>query len=465
MDKPDTPSPDKPARAAASPVSPPSDASPTAASAPSDAPQHAGAPTAAPQHASPTAAPAPSAAPQHVSPTAAPAQPSPRPSLRQGALALCLLGIVACLLYLYAIPQQDSDAPETQPTITLPEGGVRSDAFSLRLLQAAARQSSGNAVVSPAMVTEMILALREIDGRPIDESCRHFGLSATQISPSTLPLYAMQLFADEQQELTAEHRDIVSVPLARQYRSCLSLINRLSAADPGKNSLVLIDSDLSPQMQILAVADLSWEPRWLTPISKDLRQNLPFYGRGAQPEVPTMCTTARYRCAEAADGSWTAVTLFLRRDEKEGDSLGYTIVMPKGNVRDFVGHMTLEQLNAIRAALLEAPERPVCLQIPVLHISSGGVQDMLPLLRSMNIDPMPRSRAGENEGQAMRGALYLRFNLRLAESTDEEIENTGGASRAGNDGPTLTFSRPFVWWISDAASDAPFLFAGITEAP
>ena len=92
-------------------------------------------------------------------------------------------------------------------------------------------------------------------------------------------------------------------------------------------------------------------------------------------------------------------------------------------------------------------------------------QDMLPLLRSMNIDPMPRSRAGENEGQAMRGALYLRFNLRLAESTDEEIENTGGASRAGNDGPTLTFSRPFVWWISDAASDAPFLFAGITEAP
>lgn len=432
MDKPDTPSPDKPARAAAPPVSPPSDASPTAAPAPSGA---------------------------------AAAQPSPRPSLWQGALAIALLGIAACLLYLYAIPQQDSDTPETQPTITLPEGGVKSDAFSLRLLQAAARLSSGNTVVSPAMVTEMILALREIDGQAIDESCRQFGLSATQVSPSTLPLYSMQLFADEQQKLTEEHRDIVSVPLARRYRSCLGLINRLSAAVPGKDSLVLIDSDLTPQMQILAVTDLSWEPRWLTPISKARRQNLPFYGRGAQPEVPTMCTTARYRCAEAADGSWTAATLFLRRDEKEGDSLGYTIVMPKGNVRDFVGSMTPEQLNAIRAALLEAPERPVCLQIPVLHISSGGVQDMLPLLRSMDIDPMPRSRAGENEGQAMRGALYLRFNLRLAESTDEEIENTGGASRAGNDGPTLTFSRPFVWWISDAASDAPFLFAGITEAP
>lgn len=433
MDKPDTTPPDKPVRAATPPVSPPSDA------------------------------PLPSNAPQQAGATDATAPLGPGLTLWQGALALTLLGIVACLLYLYAIPQQDSATRETQPTITLPEGGVKSDAFSLRLLQAAARHSSGNAVVSPAMVTEMILALREIDGQAIDESCRQFGLSATQISPSTLPLYAMQFFADEQQGLTEEHRDVVSVPLARQYRSCLSLINRLSAADPGKDSLVLIDSDLSEQMQILAVTDLSWEPRWLTPISKARRQDLPFYGRGAQPEVPTMCTSARYRCAEAADGSWTAATLFLRRDAKEGDSLGYTIVMPKGNVRDFVGNMTTEQLNTIRAALLEAPEHPVCLQIPVLHISSGGAQDMLPLLRSMNIDPMPRSRAGENEGQAMRGALYLRFNLRLAESTHEEIGNADGT--AGNEAPTLTFSRPFVWWISDAASDAPFIFAGITEAP
>lgn len=433
---------------------------------------------------------APAAAPTETTettPTAAPAAPTSAPNSASGApqgnpqpapaasaetkqegrslplWRMALVGVMAGLLAAGALMLIRTEQPadlsgETQETLTMPEGELRTDAFSLRLLQLAAEEEGeGNVTVAPAAVTELILALQALDGHDAEESATRLHLSPTPLALATLPTLNLQLFADAAQGFDPVETLVMSLPLSSDTQRCLSLINRVSAADATADSLVLTDAQLGPDTQMLAVADMRWTPAWLHPVSEV--EMLPFRSEGGRPKVPMMKSAARYRMAEAEDGSWRAVALFMRR-EAELDSTCFVAVEPKGTLPNFVKGMTPEKLSGIREALLKAPERTVNLQLPELHLSSGGARDMLPLLRRMNIDPMPLSRSGENKDQAMRGALYVRFLL--------DIQKSGEAAGAPSEqagAPQFALDSPFLWWIGDATSDAPFLFMGTVAAP
>lgn len=375
---------------------------------------------------------------------------------------MALVGVMAGLLAAGALMLIRTEQPvdlsgETQETLTMPEGELRTDAFSLRLLQLATEEEGGgNVAVAPTAVTELILALQALDGHEAEESAARLHLSRTQLAVATLPAFNLQLFADAAQGFDPVETLVMSLPLSSDTQRCLGLINRVSAAD-ATAALVLTDAQLSPDMQMLAVADMRWTPAWLHPVSEV--EMLPFRSEGGRPKVPMMKSAASYRIAEAEDGSWRAVALFMRRDA-ELDSTCFVAVEPKGTLPNFVKGMTPEKLSSIREALLKAPEQTVNLQLPELHLSSGGARDMLPLLRRMDIDPMPLSRSGENKGQAMRGALYVRFLLDIQKSAE-----TAGAPSEQAGAPLFSLDSPFLWWIGDATSDAPFLFMGTVAAP
>ena len=376
---------------------------------------------------------------------------------------MALMGVMAGLLAAGALMLIRTEQPvdlsgETQETLTMPEGELRTDAFSLRLLQqAAAEETEGNVTVTPAAVTELILAMQALDGHDAEESAERLPLSPTPLAVATLPALNLQLFADADQGFDPVETLVMSLPLKSDTQRCLSLINRVSAADAATDSLVLTDSQLSPDAQMLAVADMQWAPTWLHPISE--LETLPFRSEGGRPKVPMMKSAASYRMAEAEDGSWRAVALFMRR-ETEHDSTCFVAVEPRGTLMNFVRGMTPEKLSTIREALLKAPEQWVNLQLPELHLSSGGARDMLPLLHRMGITPMPLSRSGENKDQAMRGALYVRFRLDIQRSA---ATDTAPSEQAG--APQFALDSPFLWWIGDATSDAPFLFMGTVAAP
>ena len=216
---------------------------------------------------------------------------------------MALLGVMAGLLAAGALMLILTERPadlsgETRATITMPEGAIKTDAFSLRLLQqAAAEETEGNVTVTPAAVTELILAMQALDGHDAEESAERLHLSPTPLAVATLPALNLQLFADADQGFDPVETLVMSLPLKSDTQRCLSLINRVSAADAATDSLVLTDSQLSPDAQMLAVADMQWAPTWLHPISE--LETLPFRSEGGRPKVPMMKSAASYRIAEA----------------------------------------------------------------------------------------------------------------------------------------------------------------------
>lgn len=386
-------------------------------------------------------------------------------SLWRVGIAALLLGLGASAAYVF-YEQSLAIQPELreqEAQVTMPaDGVVRTDAFSIRLLQAALRQGKGNVTVAPSAVTEAILNLQSVDNQGIEETCRRFGLEREEPSAATLPEHFIQVFADEAQGLGGEKRTVMPIPIRQDPVQASSFINKLMLPEGWKGDLMVEASDITPDQQFIAAVDQSFGAPWLRPIGRAHTEMLPFTTPLGMPDVPTMQVSGDFRVAHAPDGSWEAVALFFRRADASADSVCLVAVRPKlGTARRMAEKLTAEQVTQIRQSLAEATPRPYNIQLPVMRIRQRS-QDMLPLLRELGIHPLPLSRNGDNQGQPSRGALYLQFSITAAESSEEGTQN---ASAPVESYPTLKINTPYLWWIGSLTSPAPMLYLGVREQP
>lgn len=394
----------------------------------------------------------------------------PSPSLWRVGLAAAFLGLMLSSVYYYwtsqsANQRQELHTPEqTEAELALPEGGIRTDAFSLKLLHAALEEQTGNVTVAPSALTEAILSLQAVDGNSIDETCQKFGLQDKEPSAATLPNHFLQIFVDESQALGAENRSLMTIPIKRDPVLASAFINRLALPQQHQADLMLKASDVCPEDQFITAIDQKFAPSWLHPIGPQHMAMLPFTTAFGMPESPTMQVADLYRVVQAPDDTWEAVALFFKKETgtQNDDWVSLVIVHPKvGTARRLAEKLTVEQISDIRKALVETPARPYNLQIPPLQVRAT-CSNALPLLLKMGLNPLPLSREGNNKGTQARGSIYLQYSISIGASPEDESKS---ATAAVEGYPLLPINSSYLWWIGSLTSPAPFLYMGVVEHP
>ncbi len=405
-------------------------------------------------------------------------------------ILLFLLALVLSMAYQYILRHPTENAPlpgETTPTLTLPEGNITSDTFSLKLLQAALRADRGNILLAPRPLASTLSALR-----PLSTGKTAAALDALDL-PRDTPPNAPSPSSPEPETVSALFGDItlddseatrqdsfIRIPFTTHPAESINLVNNILAEQTdGRISYVVTGDDINTNTRLLSITGANFTGEWLLPFPPQATKPADFFNaNGGMPRIRMMTCRGTLRLARAEDGTWHAVALFLRRNTTRADSTCFVAILPRGDsARDFARHLTPEQLTAIRSALAHATPIEATIDLPRLPLRPP-VQNLRPLLRQLGLGALFTPEANllirEGEKPVSLSAALQQCSVLLTENDTTEAPTAAPLPPASEHrdtpsethpttGETLTFNRPFLWFIGDLTSPAPPWYLGIIE--
>lgn len=389
-------------------------------------------------------------------------------------LSLCLAGIVIGLsgglllpVVQDALTAKPADELLPQPTIELPEQGVQTDAFSLRLFHAALQQQKDDGTVTVAPFSAKILL------GSMAETFRFTGeaeqeIAATQqgiddrdsAAPVDIGIYFM---ADYDLPRKADAPQMQVLPFRSDYPTALSAFNG-NIADFFELSYVNIHPFVSRDTRLLAQVLTRYTPPWLRSFHEvDTKKDAFDNGDGAMPQISMMRCFAPFRVAESADGKWKAIALFFAPQQGKGQTpVAFIGILPQGDAREFAEHLTPQLLSEIRTALVKAPYAPYRVELPRLTVAPTP-RDLTPVLQAVGMQaPFDARKAPfttlTQEKIAMNSAVQC-MHLELKEASGRTAKDP----LLETDTAVFRFDRPFLWVISDLTSATAPYFIGLVE--
>lgn len=344
---------------------------------------------------------------------------------------------------------------EKEPVITLPEGELKTDAFSLRLLQTALQTPEyPSPLVCPAAMTEALRTLSEMSRGATQEQIAALSLGK---SDSESQMSAVMVGMDESLPQAESAQPLLLLPFRSNYPEAVSTFNTLFGY-PAADS-----SNTSPETRLFMAARTELLCSFRHPFYAEDGKNGDFDNAdGSMPAVRLMRRCGSFRVAEAEDGSWKAVALLLKGRFVGNENAAFVAILPQGKARDFALQLTPEQLSGIRRALAAAEPKTLTVELPKLHFSVA-VNDAAPLVRALGI-PAPFDIRAADFSPLTTETVALNT---LAESvacvmTEEarkpdDIPVPTAASRV------FSLTRPFLWFMGDLTTDTPFEVFGIVE--
>lgn len=340
---------------------------------------------------------------------------------------------------------------EKEPVVTLPEGELVTDAFSVKLLQTALQTPEyPMSTVCPAAMTEALHTLDSMSKGATHEQIEALGLSPTAELPTSMVLAAME----ETLPRPEETQPILPLPFRHNYPEALSTFNTLfgcTAADSGNSS-----PDTRLFMALRTSFDCSFRQRFYQEDGK--------YGDfdnedGRMPSVFLMRRCGTFRIAEAEDGSWKAVALLL---EGGSDDAAFVAVLPQGKVRDFALHLTPEQLSTIRCALAEATPQEYTVEMPRLSMSIG-IRNIAPLWQALGLTAPFDIRTADFSPLTTDKLALNAVAENLTCSMQESGRRPSDIPAADSCPRLFSLTRPFLWFVGDLTTDIPFVALGAVE--
>lgn len=345
---------------------------------------------------------------------------------------------------------------EEEPTITLPEGELKTDAFSLHLLQTSMQTPPYNiSIVCPAAMTE---ALHELDS--MSKGATHQQIAALKLcppgkeSPTSTVLSAM----DDTMPHPADGRSIILLPFRNNYPEAISDFNTLIGYRAAESV------NTSKETRLFMAARTMLNCRFRQPFYRQDSVRRDFdNANGGMPSVSMLRRCGHFRLAEAEDGSWKAVAL-LMDDAFGGDaaSCAFVAVIPQGKLREFTLQLDAAQLSAIRRALAQAKPQECTVEMPKLNLSFH-VSDSAPFLQALGVSA-PFDENTADFSPLTTGKLTLSaMTQSLSFSIIEEPGRPSDIPAPGSCPKTFSLTRPFLWFIGDLTTDVPFVVMGIVE--
>ncbi len=357
-----------------------------------------------------------------------------------------------------------TEQQEPLPTPVIPEEGVKSADFSLKLFRAAlALQEQGNTCVAPYAMASLLAEMKACASGQTRELLETkekelgFGNTEGWQALAASPAQFCALFEDSAPEPPAEgiaERYPLRLPFTEDPARALTLLNGMEAAQTGHTAgLMLSGHELSSDTQLVAVLSQSLREQWLRPFHPAPATEQDFY-KADGGVVPTtmLVSNDAHLAATAPDGSWQAVALFLRREGRPGNPCCLIAILPGGgNARQFARELTAETLSDIRRALAEAHPRQLSIVLPQLQLNPA-TRNLQPLLLELGLGKI-----------FSQSASFGGTNLDLAVAR-YSLDLTGqDAAPAQAEGETIRFNQPFIWLIGDLSSATPPLYLGLEE--
>lgn len=345
---------------------------------------------------------------------------------------------------------------EKEPVITLPDGEIITDAFSVRLLQTALQTPEyPSFAVCPAAMTEALHAVEEMSKGETQEQ-----IHAQTLCPSGKESETSAILTAMEEHLPRpeETRPILPLPFRSRYPEAVSTFNTLFGS-PAADS-----ANTSPETRLFMAVRTELPLRFRQSFYEADGTNADFDNAdGGMPSVRMMRRCGSFRIAEAEDGSWKAVALlckgFYGGDE---NATAFVAILPQGSAREFALQLTPEQLSAVRRALAEAEPREYTVEIPKLNFSVG-LRDIAPLwkglgltapfdIRTADFSPLTTEKVALN---AVAESVTCRMT--------EEARKPEGLPAPASCPQVFSLTRPFLWFVGDLTTDAPFVMFSIVE--
>lgn len=356
---------------------------------------------------------------------------------------------------------QPAVTPAKQPPVAPPKQEICSDEFTLRLLQAAMETHEGNILLSPHTVAENLRNLQQVSKKATHAEIEALHIPAERQHAAEEAGAVSLLFSANNLNY---HSDVpadctVPVPMGGTAGETLMLLNSLLADATGNAGTHFITSEhLAADTQLISYSALHLAPIWQYPLQSFKKPNADFYNAdGRMPRIRTVQCSGQIRHAQAADGAWQAVALFMQLSPQSAKDECLLLILPGSNsARHFAQQWNLAQINTIRQALAEATPTPLCVELPRL-VFSPPAQDLSAILQVLGLKTLLTPQA-DLSGLASNTPLFLNTALQkchIAIDANTMQEPTGI--------PDIRFDKPFIWLIGSLSSPAPPYAIGIVE--
>lgn len=341
---------------------------------------------------------------------------------------------------------------EKEPDIPLSAGEIVSDAFSVKLLQAALQTPEYPvSYVCPAAITEVLRELQKMSKGAAAEQIKALNLSTQETN--TADTYHLAAMEDSLPWISG-NGTLLPLPFRSNYPEALSAFNSLfgfPAADSGNTS---------PDTRFFMATRTVLDARFRVPFYASNGKTGDFENAdGRMPAVRLMRRCGRFRHTEAEDGSWKAVALMLGNGNAD---TALVAVLPQGNIRDFALSLDAAKMSTIRQSLAESTPQELTVEMPKLHLSVG-IRDSAPLLQTLGVTAPFDIRTADfsaiTSEKVALNALAESFTCLLPEEADAPDNIPSPDSGA----PVFSLTRPFLWFAGDLTTAAPPAVLGIVE--
>lgn len=377
---------------------------------------------------------------------------------------LCVVCGLAAALLLPTLLRAAAPAAVRDPAaaLPLPEGGVQSDGFSLRLLQAELAEASGNVLTAPLATAALLHHLADLAAPGAGKD-----LALPEHLPNTNPLPKVfcGLFAEASLpfSMPPTQAGIMAVDFSGTASEAMHIMAQSVQESTGISPELSIgpDSVLGASPQLVAFLATAI-PGPATAFPVELVKEQPFdNANGLQPKVLTLRGSIPARLAHAEDESWLALALpLLPQEGAEGEPLFFCAILPRTPAREFAQQLTPQQLSDIRAALARTPQALTSISLPAVHTNpSPRAVTPLPPLPGLSALTAPGALRRLSPANIPLSSLLVCNSFSLAAPAPRQAT----ALPPAQDAPAASFSRPFIWFVGDLTSPAPPFLFGIIE--
>ena len=377
------------------------------------------------------------------------------------------LGLCAGLGAHYLLDKESGILVERPVSIKIPEGGVQTDKFGIRLFQAAMETAPGDScMVCPFLVSETLLTLKELANDSLRQDIEKLSIGDYLAEHAAAPNMSMALAADYGLFSSDEqnHEHILRLPFRSDLPMAMSLFNGALGLDGiGKHSVIIGSDFLTRDTKFIAGLYADYTPK-MQPhfLASDSIVSEFENANGSLPKVCMMRLRANVRYAKDTSGDWEAVAILLKPDlPVEGDPVAFMAILPTRRAAIMAAALTAEQLGTIRKALAEATPSDCCVELPQMRWSLP-THNLESLLRNMGLGRLfdiTENNWTFTERKLGLDAMAEKIGITLTHEQRINGQQTG----VDNAATTISFNRPFIWLIGDLTTATPAYYIGLVQ--
>ncbi|MBQ8517343.1 MAG: hypothetical protein IJ498_07170 [Akkermansia sp.] len=383
------------------------------------------------------------------------------------AFIIVSLGICAGLGAHYLLDRESGILVERPLSVQIPEGGIQTDAFGLRLLQTTMEKEPGaSCLVSPFLVSETMLALKELAKDPIRQDIDKLGIGDYLAAHTSAPDMNITLAADYGLTFTdAQNSELIMrLPFRTDLPMAMSLFNgSLGQGDIGPQSVIVGSDFLTRNTKFIAGLYADFTPRLQTPfLAGDSIVSEFENANGSLPKVCMMRLRANVRYAKDSNGDWEAVAILLKPDlQAEGEPTAFIAILPTGRAEKMAASLTSEQLGSIRKALAEATPSDCRVELPQMRwtLPTRNLESILRSLGLGKLFDLSESNWTFTDRKLGLDAMPEKIGITLTHE-QKATEQQGGIENAAS---VICFNRPFIWLIGDLTTNTPAYYIGLVQ--